>query len=169
MTISNEAVVRNQRLSSLKREIGILEHREQLTTARSERLAEAREELKRLEIAQVRAVLDDDPRVREALDNGYVDRGGDYGDRPPDTYSARRHDPKHMPVLGPNDSFVDYLKDTGEVVYDQEYRLAMLGALGSGNQRQLTRLSKYAKGDTRDMLISSGGNAVLTLTWCPRS
>jgi hypothetical protein len=87
--------------------------------------------------------------------------GGSRNDRG-NRYSARRDDPKHIAVLGPNDSFVDYLRDTGEVVYDQEFRLSMLGALGSGNKRALNRLAKYATGETRDMLISSGGNAVLT-------
>jgi HK97 family phage major capsid protein len=85
-----------------------------------------------------------------------------FGDAP--AWSARRDDPNHIPVLGSDDSVVDYLHDTGQTVHDQEYRTAVLGALGSGNARALGRLARYLpEGETRDMLIgSSAGTATLT-------
>jgi HK97 family phage major capsid protein len=100
--------------------------------------------------------------IRDAYDRnpGAVERVFAGGDR---EWSARREDPNHTPILGPGDSFVDYLRDTGRAVYSEEYRVAVLGALGSGNDRALAKLAVHLpQGETRDMLISSGGNAVLT-------
>jgi HK97 family phage major capsid protein len=81
-----------------------------------------------------------------------------------DGWSARRDDPAHVPLLAPGDSLVDYLHDTGQTVHDEEYRVAVLGALGSGNTRALAKLATYLpQGEQRDMLISSSaGTQTLT-------
>jgi HK97 family phage major capsid protein len=115
------------------------------------------------ELLSLRSRIDQHARIREQLDRhpGSVQRAYVGGER---EWSARRDDPDHVPLLGPGDSFVDYLRDRGQQVHSEEYRVAVLGALGSGNGRALTRLAHFLPdSETRDMLISTGaGTAALT-------
>ncbi len=137
-------------------------HYAQDGSIRSDLTREEQNELRRLQVLIERAKAHE--RIREQLDRhpGSTVRAAASGDH---QWSARREDPDHVPLLAPGESFVDYLAGRGQTMHSEEYRVAVLGALGSGNGRALNKLAGYLPpGDeTRDMLISSStGTATLT-------